>query len=297
MTEEAVEVGGVKVDQGKLKRMFFWLASHGSKFVPEGHMPDMGRFAPPSDPNLITEPEEYVYLILSDPSVAPRGFRQTFISPDGRERHRSAAAFLKEAGFPATTVAAANSRAYTKSERVKEWASEYHGPLSPWLWVSGGSESLRALVLAMAAFGAAESADVLGIEPPTVMYAHAQELCHRVNSADMYGPNSKWNAIQGVMTCGILALVEMGTEHVAPRELDTIHQVLTARSREGHATLIASERGLATWKAERERVSDTQARDVCEAVTSGLCAYMDWQTDHEAATKAIRSHVIDLDRD
>lgn len=288
---KSVRVGGVEVTQSKLGEMCAYLSAHGCAYVPEGHAPDIGRFRQ-FEGATISTPEEYVYLLCENPEL-DRGFRAAFIDPPRKVVLSSPIGILRGAGFP-TVIAFQASQHLHDLAQVDAWADGFKGTLTPWLWVMGGTETERTTKLADIAIMAGHAMD-LG-EAPTgpILYQRAYDLCERVNSADMYGERSKWNAMQGPMTCALLLIDGMGEERAGAKELDTLAQIVAARWRDTMPTVLASTLGLSAWSARHARTDQPKARDMAARIVSAMCGYAQG-LDREATQRALQASAINLE--
>lgn len=287
----SVRVGGVEVTQQKLNGMYSWLVSHGCKEMPGGYRPDLERFKP-FNGSRVESPEEYIHMLCEYPELNS-GFRAAFIDPPKRAEPSSPVGILNAAGFPAVVAIHAPTHRHRKLAELDAWAEGYKGPMTPWLWVMGGSDMDRTITLARIAVKAARAMDRELAPLGPIVYERAHDLCERVNSCDMYGPNSKWNAMQGPMTCALLLVDGMGQERTGARELDTLSQIVANRWREALPTVLASETGLSTWAAAHDRTDHARAHTMAAQVANALCGYAQGLERGEAE-RAIREHVIDL---
>lgn len=280
-----VEVGGVRVTQDVLGRAYAWLLSHGCAYVSESVTPSLANFRHPD--STTSSPEEYVYLIFANPEIAPRGFRAAFINPPAA-MPASPVAALKAAGFPGIVAVRAPQAMIRRNRQVEEWASAQCGELAPWLWVKGGREAERTMVLAKAVVLANDS-----VKGQTI-YKSVRDLCEEVNSADMYGENSKHNRLAPYRACALLILDGMGEERTGSKELDTLYQVVAARWRNLLPTAFASDMGLSAWVKSYATIEKARSRDLASKVVEGLSGFAQGLGRAEVS-EAAGAHVIDLD--
>lgn len=283
----------MEISQDLLCLVCNWLAAHGYTNAREGYEPSMERFRDPRNGSTIT-PEEYAYLLFANPEQAPREFRAAFIEPPTDTGPEILTATLRAAGFPAIVATRAPMSTPPERGRIEAWADRY-GEAAPWLWVMGGSSTARSTVLAWAAIDVSNAMGA-GVPPVNaIVYKHARDLCEEVNSADMYGENSKHNAMKPYKACALLILDGMGEERHAARELDTIRQVVDARSRNLLPTVFASTMGLKDWAGSYRSIDHTQARKTAAQITEGLCGFAEGLSKPETAA-AVAQHVIGLGR-
>lgn len=288
---DVVPCGGVEINAEYLRSVCDWLASHGYCNAREGYEPSLERFRDPRNSSTIY-PEEYAYLLFSNPGQAPREFRAAFIDPPQQVGPEILTTVLGAAGFPAIVATRAPMSTPPQHAKVEEWANRY-GEAAPWLWVMGGSDTERSTVLAWAAIEVANAMGA-GVGPQgAITYKHVRDLCEEVNSSDLYGENSKHNAMKPYKTCAVLIIDGMGEERHGARELDTIRQVVDARCRDLLATVFASAMGLKDWAANYGRSERPQARQTAAQITDGLCAFAEGLSKAETAA-AVAQHVIDL---
>lgn len=290
MSDTARSVG-VEMNKEFLCNVCAWLASHGYCNVREGYEPSMERFRDPRNGSTIT-PEEYAYLLFANPEQAPKEFRTAFIDPPQQVGPEILTAMLRAAGFPAFIATRAPSSTVPEHGKIEEWADR-HGEAAPWLWVMGGSDTERTTVLAWAAIDVS-SAMGAGVPPiGAIVYKHLRDLCEEVNSADLYGENSKHNAMKPYKTCAVLIIDGMGEERHGARELDTIRQVVDARCRNLLPTVFASAMGLKDWASTYGGADYTQAHKTAAQIAEGLCSFAEGLSKSETAA-TVAQHVIDL---
>ena len=280
-----VEVGGVRVTQDVLSQAYAWLVAHGCAYVPEGMTPSLTNFRHPD--STTSSPEEYMYLIFANPEIAPKGFRAAFIDPPAAMPSSPVAA-LKAAGFPSIVAIRAPQAMTRRNRQVEAWAKAQCGELAPWLWVKGGRDSDRTMVLARAAFMAKDA--MRG----QIVYKLVRDLCEEVNSADMYGENSKHNRLAPYRSCALLILDGMGEERTGAKELDTIYQIVVARWRDLLPTAFASGVGLSAWVRAYTAIDRAHSRDLASKVVEGLSGFAQGLSKAEVS-EAASAHVIDLD--
>jgi hypothetical protein len=294
--QEYVEVGGLRVTQQVLEDMCAHLAAHGCAFVPDGHAPDLGRFGP-YDGVTVSSPEEYVYLLCENPDLN-RGFRERFIDPPRSPLTASPTGVLYGAGFPTVTVMQAPQRARNLPP-IAAWAGGYRGTLTPWLWVTGGTETGRTAALADVALTAGRA--MAEGEAPTgqIIYRRAHDLCEEVNSALGYGEvghDTKRGVMEPYKTCSLLLLDGLGEERARATELDTLHEILGERWRNGRPTAMASQLRLAQWVGRHARTNQPKAQDMAGKIVGAMCEYGQG-LDREAMRAAVKASTVDLDRD
>ena len=284
---------GVKMNREFLANVCTWLAAHGIFNIAEGYEPSMERFRDPRNSSTIY-PEEYAYLLFANPEQAPREFRAAFIEPPTDAGPEVLTATLRAAGFPAIVATRAPMSTPPERGRIEAWADRY-GEAAPWLWVMGGSSTARSTVLAWAAIDVSNAMGA-GVQPVgAIVYKHARDLCEEVNSADMYGENSKHNAMKPYKACALLILDGMGEERHAARELDTIRQIIDARCQNLLPIAFASTVGLKDWAGSYRSIDHTQARKTAAQITEGLCGFAEGLSKPETAA-AVAQHVIGLGR-
>lgn len=283
----------VEISQDLLCRVCDWLAAHGYANAREGYEPSMERFRDPRNSSTIT-PEEYAYLLFANPWQAPRAFRAAFIDTPTEAGPEILTATLRAAGFPTIVATRAPTTAPPQRGRLEAWADSY-GEAAPWLWVMGGSDTDRETVLAWAAITVSNVMGA-GAQPiSAIVYRNVRDLCEEVNSADMYGANSKHNTMKPYKSCALLLLDGMGEERHGSKELETIRQVIDARCRDLLPTVFASTMGLKDWALAYGMADHAQARKAAAHIAEGLCGFVIGASKSETAA-AVAKNVINLDK-
>lgn len=283
----SVDVGGISVDQPTLERMFAALHEHGAWGVPEGYVPDLGRFGPIRKGETTASLEQYAYSNIAEGST-PEWFAKAFMEPPKPLPKKSPMGVLRDAGFPRIVWTVRAPWRDAAPEAVTAWAAELDAMCRPWLWVRCQDADRRADILAHVAM----AADRHGMRD-AITYKDARELCEEVNSADMYGEASKHNAMGPFCTCGLLILDNMGGERLGARELETLCSIVCERYRQMMPTAMGSAHGLADLLAAYSRIDRDRAKAMCPRIAAAMCGYRTIADSAERKAELMR-HVVDV---
>lgn len=292
MIESVVRVGGVEVNQVTLERAYQWLVRHGCSSIPADHAPTLEKFRPYKG-TVVSEPEEFVHMLFAR-EVDYEGFRQAFLT-DGPKAHpiRPRMQVLKAAGVP--LLYWKPSSGGITDPKADAWIDGYVGQRSPWLWVMAGHEDDRTAALADLAVKVASVMDRDVCAAGEIRYTRARDLCEVVNSSDLYGRDSKWNALQPIVTCQLLLIDGIGEERQTFKELQTFEQVISARHRDMLPTVFASQFGLTKWIQAYAPYDHDKAIDMSKRIVSAMSGFRSGLT-REETSQAISQHVINLSK-
>lgn len=277
-----VEVGGVKVTQTMLDRMFSACREHSYLGIPSGYSPRLDLFARKCTGAVSTY--ERVLHDLIEAGTVPDWFKAAFIRKAAPTPRRQPFDVLRAAGFPHGIYAIERPWELPTSHTTEAWAEELIGDCGPWLWVTWHDARHRACELARAAIAAAAIID------GQITYKDASDLCEEVNSADMYGANSKHNVMMPYRRATLLVLDGIGTERQDSHSLETLVKVMRAREAQNMPTVIGSTMGIKQWLAGYRRFDQAMADGLARALTSGLCRYENLRGQER--TRRIEAHVI-----
>ena len=285
-----VEIQGVGVDQETLCRMFAALSEHRYFSIPAGYAPTLDLFGPLQGEST-APPEQIVYAYIEDGSM-PTWFAEEFLgratpAPDVRPTD-----VLERAGFPAIVSKLWEPWQRPTPPKVTRWASGLGAP-GPWLLVrSDTAKGGQAVTCTLAQ--AALSATDKGTSPDAIAYKRAEELCQEVNSSDLYGESSKFNALAPYRRCSLLALDGMGGERATAHELDTLASLFAARHDQMLPTVLGFTVGFGSWVDRYRGVDAGKADAMSDAILHALAGYPKESTDRKNLLEASTRNVIDL---
>lgn len=287
-----VEVGGFKVDQALLERAYSWLSPK-FRMLPANYEVKLELFRPYKGASFSC-PEEYVYQCFLDPEQV-RGFHDAMGigATSTRANLTPPTVALRNAGFPTVVAWQAPKNPWETDAKIVRWGEGYRGTMTPWLWVKGGARSRRTVALSRAAVMAQHAMD-RGLAPSgRISYTTAYDLCETVNSADMYGKESKYATARGYGQAALLLVDGLGEERAGARELDTLSRILTARAENGQPTAIATERDLSAWLRHYYRYDHDKAVALGTTIVTALCCYSR-QGSREQLTAELSQRLVDL---
>ena len=282
IVSEHVEVGGVKVTQAMLDRMFSACREHSYLGIPSGYSPHLDLFARKCTGAVSTY--ERVLHDLIEAGTVPDWFKATFIRKAAPTPRKQPFDVLRGAGFPHGIYAIERPWELPTPRTIETWADELIGDCGPWLWVTWHDARHRACELARAAVVAAATID------GQITYKDASDLCEEVNSADMYGANSKHNVMMPYRRATLLVLDGIGTERQDSHSLEALNKVMRAREAQNMPTVIGSTMGIKQWLAGYRRFNQPMTDGLARSLVSGLCCYE--RLTGEERTKRIEAHVI-----
>ena len=294
---KTVDVGGYAVTQQMLEGVHKHLIeSHkgDTSLLKDGYVPSIDKLESAKESfsngnEAVNSAEGYIYNLIASDGISAEVLQKC----SGKARkQRNRVIILNKAGFP-YKVAFATTHLPTRPE-VKAWASKYKGNGTPWLWVKDSNESQTADILASIAVCAAHAMDRGQAPDGDIRYVVAHDLCEEINSHDLYGDNSKYNAMKPYKECALLLIDGMGNERNKIRELETVSEIINVRCLEGRPTVIASRFGVRHWGNKKASVDAKLAKVAIRSVLVGMGGYSSSLKD-DTAREEIFSRLIDLD--
>lgn len=284
--EQTITVAGLEVTQTALDRMFSSLRSHHWFGIPGTYKPRLESFRPIDGTR--ASYEQIVYDTIAGGS-APEWLLAEFSENHGRKpaRRTDPRDTLRKAGFPRIAYDGMEPWSQETPQRIVEWAEHAGGEAWPWLWVTCGSDRVRLAALAQASLAAAS----LSAEGFAIRYAAAAEMCNEIGSANLYGENSKHNALAPYRHCDLLLLDGVGGERHRGPELDALEALLRSRHDNMLPTVLCSRMQVDWWVRAYDHVDRARAESLGELVVSGLCTY---QTDPADLAEVMEKRVVGL---
>lgn len=294
----SIIVGGVEVTQDLLEQMHDCLlgcdASPYRKLVSvaDGNKPHIDTLAKCGGGE-VDSAEDFIFALLTDPSIAPRDFRTRFLGRAEQVKPYQPIAMLKRAGFPVRVALAAPDQ--TTRSQIEGWAEGFKTYKYTWVWVIDGDDMARCLQLARIAVLAARKMARSGIDPMgAIVYRTIPDLVDEINSCDLYGRDSKRNAIVGYRQATLLLLDGVGDEQAGNKPLDALSKIVGSRWMDGLPTVFAGKCGLQAWMGTYARYDHATTQKMVTQIVGAMCGYREGLT-REETEQATRSSVIRLD--